>query len=67
MDTSKQALLPKAHCRPGRVAPECRAHHGINAAASLVGRMALVQSVAGFERQDISASCAATRERYMQA
>jgi hypothetical protein len=29
--------------------------------------MALVQSVAGFERQDISASCAATRERYMQA
>jgi hypothetical protein len=38
----------------------------MNAATSLVGGIALALRSPGFERRDMSASYAATRERYMR-
>jgi len=66
MDKSKQALLPKAHCGSGRVAPERGVYRGMNAATSLIGGTALARRTSGFVR-DVSAWYAATRERDMQA
>ncbi len=67
MVRSKQALLLTAHCGTGTVAPECWAYRGGNAATTPIRGIAPTGCVPSFDREEMAALDAATRERYMRA